>query len=219
MPEMGSVPGVALASKWAAPGDYRTARLVAHQDLVETKYLTCYLLERPLLQALQAWREHGLALKAAGRYLGYRNSYLSGLFRLAKAYTTARAVVGPEAIPFRPNLGVYAYIINIGKANLQPAASRWVDDVCIRSVLNIEGVAGAYSFVTLSATEDNPYSALTPRGRRIVLWYLDRDPLETAKEIGSKLTESALSFAGASESNMIDVAFAGPFGRMQHNAL
>jgi hypothetical protein len=207
MPEMLSIRGMAHGQRWeATSAGYRDARAAPDPTLAPTVYVTCYLMQGPMSEALEAWREHGTALQAKGRYLPLRASHLNGPFLLVKGYASPRVLVAPEAIPYRPNRGVFTLVFDQPGEPRRQAISQWLDRDCLPETMTIPGVAGAYWFTALSIPQMHAYTALNPPGRTIILWYLDGDPLESSKRLQPRLTVS-----GPSLPRDMKLLFAAPF--------
>ena len=166
MPENFKLEGLQWGQRWVATPDLIERRLFSQGDLAKTQYLTLYLITEPVAQALEDFYALGRALYSQGRFFKARKSHLSGPFSLVKTYGAPTMAVDADAIPYRPNRGIFvtAQADADGASNeALDEARRWYDEVHIPELLAVRGVAGCWWF------ED------TER-RTIRVYWLDEDP-------------------------------------------
>ena len=189
MPEQYPLDGIAYGQRWVSTPACRAARAVSEPPLDAIHYMTLYLMTEPVERTLREFMQLGRDLHAVGRFHQHRRARLSGPFPLRDSAVAARVLISPEAVPYRPNLGIYVEVEELGE-------NAEVDDLQIRAVhlpalCALPGVAGAWSFA-----DDQ---------RRVTVTWLDAPPLELldglAPVVARRRTETAnrLLFAGPLE--------------------
>jgi hypothetical protein len=106
-----------------------------------------------------------------------------------------RVLVSAEAVPYRPNLGVYV-IVREQAAGATDEDSRLAD-----ALLAADGVAGAWTFATQARFDRHGWK---PGNRTVTVCYLDADPLSVAPGI-------APTVRAAADDQDRPVLLAGPF--------
>jgi len=183
LPEQLPIPGIAHGQRWVCTPACAAVRAVAAGDLASTHYLTCYLMTEPLEETLTLFFDLADYLHEVGRFYKHRRSHLSGPLEVIETHAARRVDVSPEAVPYRPNRGIYAVVEE------DPAGP---PTVAAADLLGIDGVAGVWVFET---TERVPAGRWTKGERRITLCYLDGDPLATSAAMPAALTSGA-AYAG-----------------------
>lgn len=166
MPEQFKLEGLHWGQRWVATPPLMHRRLFAREDLAKTQYVTLYLITEPVTRALDEFQALGRTLYKQGRWFDARKSHLSGPFSLVKTYAAPDTVVDADAIPYRPNRGVFVTVQDHAKGATDAAldeARRWYDEVHIPDLLGVAGVTGCWWF------EDTD-------GRTIRVYWLDQDP-------------------------------------------
>ncbi|MEY2396993.1 MAG: hypothetical protein QOJ00_167 [Actinomycetota bacterium] len=159
MPEQFPLAGLVFGQRWVlTPALRRSAR--AEPPLDRTHYFTLYLMAEPIEQTLHEFRDLAVALRDKNRFHEHRTSHLAGPLEVSDASAAPAALVGADAVPYRPNRGAHVWLT-------QTAVP--LDEVCA-----IEGVAGAWAFAPseLSPPELQPMTMT-------VAW-LDGDPTDAA---------------------------------------
>ena len=166
MPENFKLEGLQWGQRWVSTPRLTERRLFSQGDLARTQYVTLYLITEPVTQAIDDFYALGRELHSNGRWFDERKSHLSGPFTLVQTYAAPTMEVDADAIPYRPNRGVFV----TAQANADGAtdtaldeARRWYDEVHIPDLLGVRGVAGCWWF------EDS-------EGRTIRVYWLDDDP-------------------------------------------
>jgi len=189
MPEQYPLDGIAYGQRWVSTPACRAARAVSGELLDQIHYVTLYLMTDPVVRTLREFMQLGRELHEANRFHLHRRARLSGPFRFTDARVAPRVLISAEAVPYRPNLGVYVELEE-RSAEIEPAA----DDALIGSHLDAlcarPGVAGAWSF----ADEE----------RRVTVSWLDAPPLDLNESIRA---EGDAHRSGAPGRTV----FAGPF--------
>jgi hypothetical protein len=186
MPEQLPIPGVAHGQRWVCSPACQAARAAAAGDLARTHYLTVYLMTEPVEETLAQYFALAKDLHALDRFYKHRYAHLSGPLEVVETHAAPRVLVSPEAIPYRPNRGVYAVVEeDPAGAPAVPAAD----------LLALDGVAGVWVFVT---TPRLPTGRWSSGDRRITLCYLDGDPLAVSAVMPTDLTAVA-AYAGPLE--------------------
>jgi hypothetical protein len=166
MPENFKLDGLQWGQRWVATPELIDRRLFAADGLAHTQYVTLYLITEPVTQAVDDFYALGRQLHREDRFFEARKSHLSGPLSLVKTYAAPSMAVDKEAIPYRPNRGVFvtaqADVDGATEAALDEAR-RWYDEVHIPDLLRVRGVAGCWWF------EDT-------NGRTIRVYWLDEDP-------------------------------------------
>jgi hypothetical protein len=182
MPENFKLEGLQWGQRWVATPPLTSRRLFAGDELAKTQYVTLYLITDPVQQALEDFYALGRELYAKGRWFKPRKSHLSGPFTLVKTYAAPRMPVDADAIPYRPNRGIFvtaqADADGASEAELEEAR-RWYDEVHIPDLLNVRGVAGCWWF------EDT-------EGRTIRVYWLDDDPSVFLDDLEAKTPTMAM---------------------------
>ena len=206
-PENLALPGVAWGERWVrTPAS--AARSVADARLTRTHYVNVYFFRPPVADAVKAW--HVLAEQSF--HWGRRPDVtmctrpLMGFFDVVKGYVAPGALVSVEALPFRPTRGVLVEVVQLAEPHA-PAAERffhWQDRVRIPAVLATRGVAGVYTFSSVSSTIEAGFNA-DPEARtfrpedtagaqagalRVTLTYCDDDSLQVQERL--RRVEAAL---------------------------
>ena len=110
MPEQYPIPGVAYGQRWVSTPACRRARAVDAAPLAPIHYMTLYLMGDPVDATLVAFRALGERLRGADRFFEHRRSRLSGPFAVTGTVAAPRVLVSADAVPFRPNRGVYVVV-------------------------------------------------------------------------------------------------------------
>ncbi len=184
MPEQYPLDGVLYGQRWVSTPACRAARLVSDPPLDSIHYVTLYLMAEPAERTLQEFMQLGRNLYKVGRFHLHRRAQLSGPFPLLGTDVAGRVLISAEAVPYRPNLGVYVEVEALSEG--PPAV---VDEAHLEELCAVPGVAGAWSF----ADEQ----------RRVTVSWLDAPPLETCARI-DPIVDRRRSFAS------IATVFAGP---------
>jgi hypothetical protein len=176
MPEQFKLEGLQWGQRWVATPQLIGRRLYAGDELAKTQYVTLYLMTEPVAQAIDDFYALGRELHSAGRWFDARKSHLSGPFSLVKTYVAPRLDFDADAIPYRPNRGVFMTV----QADVEDAtesalgeARRWYDEVHVPELLGVRGVAGCWWF------EDT-------EGRTIRVYWLDDDPQAFLDDLKAK---------------------------------
>ena len=180
MPEQFPLPGVVFGQRWVSTPACRRARAVDTATLAPIHYMTLYLMAEPLDATLEEFRALGEHLRAQGRFHRHRRSHLSGPFALAAMRAVPRVLVSPEAVPYRPNLGVYVIVREQAGAVSGAVHGEGATDEDSRladALLAADGVAGVWTFATQARFDRHGWK---PGHRSVTVCYLDAEPLSVA---------------------------------------
>ena len=161
MPEQYPLDGIAYGQRWVSTPECRAARACSEGPLDSIHYMTLYLMTDPVDRTLREFMQLGRDLHAADRFHLARAARLSGPFRYLEARVAPRVLISREAVPYRPNRGVYVEVEELAPGSMADSDEhrRHLDALC-----RLPGVAGAWSF----ADEQ----------RRVTVSWLDAPPLE-----------------------------------------
>lgn len=187
-PENLALPGVAWGDRWArVAGDSPRGNALDGTD-----YVAMYWFRSPVKESVAAWDRLGEASFQWGRgpiIPGVRRPLL-GFFRPVKGYAAPRVLVDPDVLPYRPNRGLHLTLTRYAEPHGRDthACFGWEDTRLIPELLDIDGVAGAWTFsfshpqqhdtLPVKGTVTEP-----PGGLRIRMLYLDEDPATTGEAI------------------------------------
>lgn len=189
MPEQLPIPGIVYGQRWVSTPACRAARAVDEEPLRPVHYVTLYLMADPVDRTLRDFMEVGQQLRALGRFFQARRAAISGPLQWLDAHAAPRVLVNPEAVPYRPNRGVYLVVEeptpDAGPAMLDAWVrglhEGWADTACA-----VPGVAGVWQFASSPALQGPGWS---PGHRRITVCYLDGPPLEAAAALAPLLED------------------------------
>jgi hypothetical protein len=163
MPEQYPLDGVAFGQRWVSTPACRAARAVSEPSLDPIHYMTLYLMTEPVERTLREFMQLGRDLHAAGRFHLHRKARLSGPFPFGSGAAAARVLISAEAVPYRPNLGVYVEVEEIADGD-DSADEERIRTAHLGALCAVSGVAGAWSFAD--------------EARRVTVTWLDAPPLE-----------------------------------------
>ena len=192
MPEQYPLDGVAYGQRWVSTPACRAARAVSEPPLDSIHYMTLYLMTEPVERTLREFMQLGRDLHAVGRFHLHRRAQLSGPFPLRDAAVAPSVLISAEAVPYRPNLGVYVEVEELPDGD--HAAGAAADDALIRGVhlpalCAHPGVAGAWSFAD--------------EHRRVTVTWLEAPPLDMNDRLAPIVASRRASSTGRT-------LFAGP---------
>jgi hypothetical protein len=182
MPENFKLEGLQWGQRWVATPELVEQRLFSQGDLARTQYVTLYLITEPVQQALDDFYALGRALYAQGRFFQARKSHLSGPFTLLKTYGAPTMAVDADAIPYRPNRGVFITAQDHAEGATHEAleeARQWYEEVHIPDLLGVRGAAGCWWF------EDHD-------GRTIRVYWLDEEPAVFLDDLKAKTPDMSM---------------------------
>lgn len=202
-PENLALPGVAWGDRWALTDACREQTIVGDEQYAGVDYAAMYWFRPPVEESVRAWNELGAASFQWGRgpQIPGVTRRLLAFFRPVKGYVSPHALVGADVLPFRPNRGLHLTLSRFAEpsGNATHEQLRWYDRVRLPDLMQIDGVAGAWTF---SFSHHQQHSALSlespgadaPGSLRIRLLYLDQDPLEVTGRLREH--EAALDASG-----------------------
>jgi hypothetical protein len=176
MPEQFPLRGIVYGQRWVSTPACRAERIASEPRLDPIHYVTLYLMSEPLEETIREFYALGRHLHEVGRFHQHRTSHLSGAFGVTHSWAAARVLVSPEAVPYRPNRGIYVTVSSPGD---------------VRPEIDVPGVAGTWTF--------------TNEERSIAVAWLDDDPLSVARASGVALattlapSDASLDLAGPFE--------------------
>ncbi|MDT4893974.1 MAG: hypothetical protein QOE97_3009 [Pseudonocardiales bacterium] len=199
-PENLALEGVRHGERWVrTPGCARSSH-VTDERLAGTHYVNMYWFRSPWATAFAEWQ--GLAERSYqwGRRpeIEYTSRPLMGLFSTVRGYAARRVLVAPDALPFRPTRAVRLSLYRFDQAHSAATHAHLVeaDSHRIPALLEVPGVAGAWTFSSISTTLDPSWDAVPasatfdPSGRdrglfRAELLFIDGDPAATARALAT----------------------------------
>ena len=170
MPEQLPLRGIVWGQRWVLSPELR-ASCRADAPLDRVHYVTLYLLADPITETVAEFFALARELRAKDRFHEHRTAHLSGPLVVVERLSAPRALVSPDAVPFRPNRGVH---VRLGGR----------DDAWARAAIEVPGVAGAWTF----SADDNSPPGLA--GSHATWCWLDEPPALVAPRL-SGLSESA----------------------------
>ena len=214
IPENLALPGVAVGKRYVAPRSYREARFADHPAFAGSQYLMYYLFTDPVDRVIGDFGALGARVTHLGRMYEDRGIPMAGHYDILDCYVAPSTVVSPEALPYRPDRGVYIDIVEVA-ASGQEEAVRWYDEVHIPDMLTVRGVTGCYSFKSRGAGVASSPGLEDAANWRVFLYYLDADPLETAAEVASRLEARKAAGRLAGRDAAVKLLLSGPFASIR----
>jgi hypothetical protein len=138
MPEQYPLPGLAFGQRWVSTPACRAVREVDEGPLGSVHYITLYLMTEPVKETLEEFMALGQELREKNRFHLHRRSHLSGPFQLVATEAAGRVLISAEAVPYRPNFGVYVIVEELAEGS--------PFDVDLSQLVAVPGVAGAWAF-------------------------------------------------------------------------
>ncbi|QTV79047.1 hypothetical protein [Microbacterium sp. NIBRBAC000506063] len=180
---------MAWGDRWELRSENRPVASGRDVDLID--YVAMYWFREPVAESVAAWDALGEASFQWGRgplLPGIQRPMLA-FFTPVKGYAAPRALVSPEVLPYRPNRGLHISVTEFDEPHAETThdAHRLEDREVIPALLELEGVAGAWTF---SFSHPQQHTSLPFESRpaakgsiRIRLLYLEQDPVAVAPEI------------------------------------
>lgn len=183
MPEQYPIPGIVGGQRWVLSPACAAACLAATPPLDAAHYLTLYLMAEPVDATLADFFRVARRLHELDRFHEHRRSHLSGPFRVTQRWAAPSALVSPDAVPHRPNRGVFVLV----EAHDEPVEA---EPARTDELLDVRGVAGIWSF----ASDPQLGAVRHAAGEwRIVVVWLDEDPLAVTAAAGERLVAGLAS--------------------------
>jgi hypothetical protein len=204
MPEQYQLPGIQLAQRYIADGDYLRSRLVVAGDLDQVGNVVNYLVGDPVQQTHDDFMELGPRLAERGRFPQRRPVLQIRMPALLSWYAAPAALIGAETVPFRPHRGVIV-VVEEPTGTDTAAWLHWLHTVHDPVVLSTPGTAGVWMYGSTNTWKLHP--ATQGDRQYITVIYLDEDPLAVSKVLAAQLQERGRSGA-------VRPLFAGPLRSM-----
>ncbi len=169
MPEQYPLDGIAFGQRWVSTPACRAARAVSEPPLDAIHYTTLYLMTDPIERTLHEFMQLGRDLHAVDRFHLHRKAWLSGPFPFRGSAVAPRVLISPEAVPYRPNLGVYVEVEEMADEPTDPADEERIRTAHLGALCAQSGVAGAWAFAD--------------ERRRVTVTWLDAPPLEVVERL------------------------------------
>jgi hypothetical protein len=204
LPEQYRIPGVVHGERWVSTPACAAARLVADDSLAATHYMTLYLMSEPVDATLREFSDLGYQLRSLGRFHAHRRPLLAAPHVWLDAAAARRVLVDAEAVPYRPNRGIYV-VVEEPTTDDVAATDEWVRSLHLSwapRVCEVPGVVGLWQFASSPRLQGPGWAE---GARRITVCWLDDDPLETADRLRPAIEERLASpvvrctYAGAFE--------------------
>jgi hypothetical protein len=185
-PEQYQLPGMLLSTRWIADGDYATARIAGSGSLEDVGGVVNYIVGEPVQETHDGFMELGGRLAELGRYPEVRPSLGLRMLALLRWYSSPRALISPEVVPFRPHRGVVVLVEEPADEDVA-AWLQWLHAEHYPAVCDVRGVAGAWMYGSTNTWSLHPAAEGPPLYVSVV--YLDEDPLRVTKELVPVLEE------------------------------
>jgi hypothetical protein len=204
MPEQYQLPGIQLAQRYIADGDYPGSRLVGAGDLEQVGNVVNYLVGDPVQQTHDDFMELGPRFAERGRFPQRRPVLQIRMPALLSWYASPAALIGAEVVPFRPHRGVFV-IVEEPTSTDMGGWLHWLHTVHYPAVLATPGTAGVWMYGSTKTWNLHPATQGDPQ--YITMIYLDEDPLTVSEVLASQLQERW-------QSGAVRPLFAGPLRTM-----
>jgi hypothetical protein len=185
-----ALPGVFYGERFVRTPACQEASLAPDPRYERFHYFNYYLFrdERPETRA--EWTMLGSLAAYWGRKPDHSWSERTmGFYRTLKGYASPRVRVPPEVVPIRPAAGVSVTIRELrGEPDALAEFGRWMDTVHMPALLDCDGVAGAYTFVSEDAFPIGRV-AVAPADNRptmAIVLFLDQDPLAVTADMAAR---------------------------------
>ena len=210
-PEIRALPGIAWADRWVHSPQCAAQQNGGDPTLARIHYADMTWFRAPTeigLRGVNDTRDRALQLGEPVSSAWIEQS-LHGLFVPLKGYAHPRVLVAADALPFRPARGVFLSVSRFARRDADAeAAYHWYDSVRIPDLLECRGAAGAWSFAT--ADVFRPDRDIVAPVLRIVLVYLDDDPLAFMADVADRTPAWRRAGRLADTSGVEQRLFAGP---------
>jgi hypothetical protein len=180
-----ALPSVVWGDRWVRSPECAAMSRMAQSPLDRIHYMAMYWFAEPVDESIKEWRELGERAFQWGRKPDTDWSKRElGYFVPLKGYVNPRVRVSADVLPFRPVRGVHATVTVIKEPHSGATEEMysWYDEVHLPDLLSCGGVAGAWTFYSDWTTLLDPDERRVPGGARIILLYLDGDPLQFVKQ-------------------------------------
>jgi len=204
MVEQYQLPGIQYALRYIADGEYLDRRIVARGHLENVGNVVNYLVGDPVQQTHDDFMELGPRLAEMGRFPEVRPSLQLRMPALLHWYSSPRAQISPEVVPFRPHRGVLV-IVEEPAGDDVAAWLQWLHADHYPAVLASPGVAGVWMYGTSTTWKVHPSAQGDPQYTTV--FYLDDDPLATTEALAPLVEQRWTSDA-------VRPLFAGPLRTM-----
>jgi hypothetical protein len=181
LPQQYEIPGVLFGQRFVSTPECRAARAAQSERLEPVNHVVYYLFGEPVTETVDAFfalRDHLIEI---GRFPERLPNRLVAGCDLVAAHAAPSALVTADVVPYRPNLGAY---LVIERGDDPAEGAPWTPE-SVDSLLAIDGVAGMWNFAPTTVPSDD----FSKSGYSVTLVYLDEDPVEVARSIGSLLTD------------------------------
>ncbi|SEO49038.1 hypothetical protein [Trujillonella endophytica] len=204
MPEQYQLPGLVHALRYIADGDYPAARIAGEGPLADIGAAVTYLIGDPVQRTHDDFMELGLRLAEVGRFPIRRPSLQLRMPALLRWYAAPRALVSAEVVPMRPHRGVLLLVEEPAGDDVDGWLN-WLHTDHAPALLDVPGVAGAWTFGSTDFWEQHPHIQGSPQYTTVV--YLDEDPLAVTQRLTPLIEQRWASGA-------VRPLFAGPLRSM-----
>jgi hypothetical protein len=206
MPEQYQLPGIQLAQRYIADGDYLRSRIAGVGELEHVGNVVNYLVGDPVQQTHDDFMELGPRLAECGRFPQRRPSLQLRMPALLSWYASPAALISAEVVAFRPHRGVLL-VVEEPTGTDTAAWLRWLHTDHHPAVLATPGTAGVWMYGSTDTWILHPAAQGNPQYVTVI--YLDEDPLAVSKALAPQLKERWKSAA-------VRPLFAGPLRTMIH---
>jgi hypothetical protein len=199
-PENLALDGVRHGERWVRTPACAATSVVADERLSGTHYVNIYWFREPWHRSFAEWQELAERSYRWGRRpeIAYTARPLMGLFRTVRGLAAPRVLVSPDALAFRPARAVHLSLYRFEQSH-SASTHRYLAHVESRrlpELLSLDGVAGAWSFSSISTTLDPSWgpragsATFDPSGSdaglfRAELVFIDGMPEETQRRIAA----------------------------------
>lgn len=221
-PENLALPGVAWGDRWARldrSGADPDVSGSTTADYAGIDYVAMYWFHDPVERSVAEWFKLGSDSVQWGRGPAIPGVVrrLTAFFTPVRGYAAPRVLVSEDVLPFRPNRGLHVTLSRFAEPHGSDAhlQYRWYDRVRIPDLLDVPGVAGAWTFAVTDVLRDPPGSGVEnpdfgPGELRMRVLWLDEDPAAVAREVRLREKVWADAGRGSEHANAEEILFSAP---------
>jgi len=211
MPELLKQPEIAWTERWVRSPDCAAVSGRCTAELATVQYAELTVYHPPADASMRVHREtcERIGQLGFGPDPASIREAVREYFVPLKGYVLPRVLIAEEVLPFRPARGIYAILSRFhGHGASAEAAFRWYDEIRIPDLLSCGGAAGAWSMA--SAALFRPDRDLSVPALRLVLLWLDEDPVAFASASKARAVEWRENGRMPNTSDVEEVLFEGP---------